>query len=189
MQMLSSLYFASSNQDKFDEAKSILSEFGIPVKFFKCSLEEIQADTLEEIAQHKANLAHLLCSKPVIVEDAGLFITALKGFPGPYSSFVFDTIGNRGILKILSKQRSAIFRSVIAYCEKKQDVMLFEANVQGKIAKKLQGKRWGYDPIFIPEGQTSTYSQIKNKNELSHRYLALKKFANWYLHKQISNGR
>ncbi|HKU33462.1 MAG TPA: RdgB/HAM1 family non-canonical purine NTP pyrophosphatase [Candidatus Nitrosotalea sp.] len=187
--MLSSLYFASSNQNKFEEAKSILSEFGIPLKFFKCSLEEIQADTLEEIAQYKANLAYHLCSKPVIVEDAGLFITALKGFPGPYSSFVFDTIGNKGILKMLSKQRCAIFQSVIAYCERKQDVMLFEASVQGKISKKLQGKRWGYDPIFIPEGQTMTYSQLKNKNKVSHRYLALRKFANWYLHKQISSGR
>lgn len=187
--MSSSLYFASSNQDKFDEARSILSEFGIDIKLFKCSLEEIQTCTLEEVAQHKANLAYLLCSKPVIVEDAGLFIAALKGFPGPYSSFVFETIGNKGILKMLSKKRSAVFQSVIAYCEKKQDVMLFEAKVRGKISRRLQGKRWGYDPIFIPEGQTLTYSKLKNKNELSHRYLALKKFASWYLHKKISSGR
>jgi XTP/dITP diphosphohydrolase len=186
--MLSSVYFASSNQNKFEEARSILSEFGISLKFFKCSLEEIQACTLEEIAQHKASQAYLLCSKPVIVEDAGLFIAPLKGFPGPYSSFVFDTIGNKGILKLLSKQRNAVFQSVIAYCERKQDIMLFEASVQGRISKKLQGKRWGYDPIFIPDEKVQTYSQLKNKNEVSHRYFALRKFANWYLHKQISSG-
>ncbi len=189
MQTLSSLYFASSNESKFQEARSILSEFGASLKFFKCSLEEIQADTLEEIAQHKASQAYLLCSKPVIVEDAGLFIKSLNGFPGPYSSFVFDTIGNKGVLKLMSQQRDATFRSVIAYCERQDDVMLFEAEVRGKISKKLQGKRWGYDPIFIPEGQTRTYSQLKNKNQVSHRYLALKKFANWYLHKQVSSGR
>ena len=187
--MSSSLYFASSNQNKFEEARSILSRFGISLKFFKCSLEEIQAKSLEEIAVHKANQAYLLCSKPVMVEDDGLFIKTLKGFPGPYSSFVFDTIGNKGILKLLSKQRDAEFRSIIAYCEKKGDVMVFDANLQGKISKKLQGKKWGFDPIFIPEGETLTYSHLKNKNLISHRYLALKKFANWYLHKQISIGR
>ncbi|SRR5579885_204078 len=189
MQTLSSLYFASSNKNKFEEARSILSEFGISLKFFKCGLEEIQAKSLEEIAVHKASQAYLLCSKAVIVEDDGLFIKALMGFPGPYSSFVFDTIGNKGILKLLSKQRSAIFRSIIAYCEKKQDVMMFDGDVQGKISTKLQGKRWGFDPIFIPQGETLTYSQLKNKNLISHRYLALKKFANWYLHKQISIDR
>ncbi|MDE1766019.1 MAG: RdgB/HAM1 family non-canonical purine NTP pyrophosphatase [Thaumarchaeota archaeon] len=186
--MLSSLYFVSSNQNKFEEARSILATFGISLKLFKCNLEEIQAETLQEVAQHKATQAYLLCSKPVIVEDAGLFIKSLKGFPGPYSSFAFDTLGNRGILKLLSKQRSATFRSVIAYCERKGDVMLFESSVEGKISKKLQGKRWGFDPIFIPEGRTLTYSQLKNKNQVSHRSLALKKFANWYLHRQISSG-
>lgn len=187
--MSSSLYFASSNQNKFEEARSTLATFGMPLKLFKCNLEEIQAETLQEVAQHKAAQAYRLCSKPVIVEDAGLFIKSLKGFPGPYSSFVFDTIGNRGILKLLSKQRRATFRSVIAYCEREGDVMLFESDVEGKISKKLQGKRWGFDPIFIPEGKTLTYSQLKNKNQISHRFLALKKFANWYLHRQISIGR
>lgn len=186
---MSSLYFASSNKNKFEEAQSILSEFGITLKFFKCRLQEIQSNNLEEIAVHKASQAYLLCSKPVIIEDDGLFIKSLKGFPGPYSSFAFDTIGNKGILNLLSKQRDASFRSIIAYCEKKEDVMLFDANVQGKISKKLQGKKWGYDPIFTPEGQTLTYSQLKNKNLVSHRYLALKKFANWYVRKQRSSGR
>src|SRR5579863_5223712 len=174
MQMLSSVFFASSNENKFKEANVILSGFGISLKFFKCNLQEIQANSLEEVARHKARQAFSLCSKPVIIEDDGLFISPLKGFPGPYSSFAFDTIGNKGILKLLSKQRSATFRSIIAYCEKEENVVLFGADVQGKISKKIQGSKWGFDPIFIPEGQTLPYSQIKNKNIISHRYLALK---------------
>ncbi len=79
--------------------------------------------------------------------------------------------------------------SIIAYCEKQDDVMLFNANVSGKISTKIHGIKWGYDPIFIPDGDTKTYSQLKNKNIFSHRYLALKKFANWYVHKQQSSGR
>lgn len=189
MQMLSSVFFASSNENKFKEASVILSEFGISLEFFKCKLQEIQTNSLEEVAQHKARQAFSFCSRPVIIEDDGLFISSLKGFPGPYSSFAFDTIGNKGILRLLSKQRNAAFRSIIAYCEKEGDVMLFDANVCGKISKKMQGSKWGFDPIFVPEGQTLTYSQLKNKNIISHRYLALKKFANWYLRKKKSSGR
>lgn len=186
---MSSILFASSNKNKYEEAKNVLSKFGIDLKFFKCDLEEIQADTLEEIALHKAQNAFLQCSCPVIVEDDGLFINFLNGFPGQYSSFAFKTLGNTGILKLLKSQRKATFQSVIAYCESTEDVLFFKSVVNGKIARKLMGKKWGYDPIFIPEGQTKTYAQLENKNFVSHRYLALKKFANWYLHERKSNDR
>lgn len=186
--MSSSILFASSNKNKFEEAKDILEKFEISLKFFKCNLLEIQADTLEEVSFHKALDAFSRCSKPVIVEDDGLFINSLNGFPGPYSSFVFRTIGNEGILKLIRSKRTATFQSVLAFCEKKDDVQLFKAEVKGKISQKLKGKKWGYDPIFIPEGQTKTYAHLE-KNVVSHRYLAMKKFANWYLHRQELNDR
>ena len=189
MQMLSDVLFASSNKNKYEEAKAILSKFGISLKFFRCILQEMQADTLEEVAFHKALDAFSRCCKPVIIEDDGLFINSLKGFPGPYSSFVFKTLGNEGILKLLKLKRSATFQSVIAYCERKNDVQLFNAAVSGKISQKPTGKKWGYDPIFIPKDQTKTYAQLEEKNLVSHRYLAIKKFANWYLYRQESNDR
>jgi len=184
---LSSFLFASSNENKYKEAKAILSKFDINLKFFKCNLEEIQADTLEEIAIHKAAQAFLQCSRPVIVEDNGLFIDSLNGFPGSYSDFVFKTIGNKGILKLLESKRKAKFQSVIAYCNRINDIMLFKAVVNGKISRKLTRTKWGYDPIFIPEGQKNTYAQLRDKNLVSHRYLALRKFATWHLHMQESN--
>ena len=186
MQTSSDIFFTSSNKHKFEEAKDIALEFGLKLKFLKYRLQEIQADTLEEIATHKAMQAFSIHSRPVIVDDAGLFIKSLDGFPGPYSSFVFDTIGNKGILRLVSVKRDAIFRSVIAYCEKHGDVYLFSADVNGTISKKEQGKRWGFDPIFIPSGKNKTYSQLAEKNKISHRYLALKNFANWYLNKKKS---
>src|SRR5690348_17896386 len=118
MQMLSDVSFVSSNKNKFEEAKNIVSKFGLKLEFLKSHLQEIQADTLEEIATHKAMKAFSIYSKPIIVEDAGLFIKSLDGFPGPYSSFVFDTIGNQGILRLVSVKRDAVFRSIIAYCER-----------------------------------------------------------------------
>ena len=60
---------------------------------------------------------------------------------------------------------------------------MFDAKVEGKISKVSKGKGWGYDPIFIPKGQTKTYAMLTNKNELSHRYKSLKKFSNWFVHK------
>jgi len=187
--MSSNVFFASSNQNKFKEIKNITSKFGLKIKFLKTTLQEIQADSLEKIARHKAMEAFSICLKPVIVEDAGLFITSLNGFPGPYSSFVFKTIGNKGILQLMSKSRSASFRSIIAYCEKKDDIHLFSADVKGTISQKEHGLRWGFDPIFIPQGRDKTYSQLADKNQISHRYLALKKFANWYLNKRKSYGQ
>jgi XTP/dITP diphosphohydrolase len=189
MQMSSSIFFASSNKNKFEEAKNITSKFGLKIKFLKSTLQEIQADDLEAIARHKAMKAFSIYSKPVIVEDDGLFIKSLNGFPGPYSSFVFNTIGNKGILRLVSKPRDASFRSIIAYCERDGDVHLFSADVEGTISKKERGMRWGFDPIFIPHGENQSYSQLVEKNQISHRYLALKKFANWYLNKRKSRGR
>jgi XTP/dITP diphosphohydrolase len=59
----------------------------------------------------------------------------------------------------------------------------FNAKLDGTISKNQREQGWGYDPIFIPKNSTKTFAELSNKNELSHRYKALKKFANWYLHK------
>jgi len=175
--------FVSSNKNKFHEAKNILSKNGINLGFFKSSLREIQAESIKEIAALKADEAYRQCHKTVIVEDAGLFVESLNGFPGPFSSYVFKTIGNSGILSLVKTNRKAKFQSVVAYCDNKYGVVLFDAKVEGKISKNSKGNGWGYDPIFIPNGQTKTYAMLSNKNEISHRYKALKKFSNWFVRK------
>ncbi|MDX1533439.1 MAG: non-canonical purine NTP pyrophosphatase, partial [Nitrosopumilaceae archaeon] len=82
MQQSYDVYFASSNRNKFLEAQKILNEFKINVEFFKYSLQEIQSNSLEKIASQKIDNAFNQCKKPVIIEDDGLFIDSLKGFPG-----------------------------------------------------------------------------------------------------------
>ena len=176
--------FASSNIHKYEEAKEILAEFGIELEFFKTDLVEIQDDSLSKIALQKALNAYEKCKKPVIVEDDGLFINSLSGFPGPFSSYVFKTIGNNGILKLIGSNRTAQFRAVIAFCDSSNEPTLFESSVAGTISKNIQDGGWGYDPIFIPEKQNKTYAELTNKNKLSHRYESLKKFANWFNSKQ-----
>ena len=179
---LSNLFFVSSNIHKFKEAKEILDSFGISIQFFKLNLEEIQSNSIKEIATKKAQDAFSKCKKPLIVEDDGLHIDSLDGFPGPYSSYAHKTIGNKGILNLLKQNRNAKFISTIAYCDKNR-LESFEAKLDGTISKSQKGKGWGYDPIFIPKNTKKTFAQLNEKNIISHRYKALKKFSNWYLHK------
>ncbi len=188
MHKLFDLYFVSSNSHKYKEAKSILDSFGIKLGFLKLNLEEIQSNSLKEIAEKKAKDAFSKCKKPLIIEDDGMFIDSLNGFPGPYSSYVFKTIGNKGILKLVPSKRKAKFVSIITYCDKKT-LESFDAKIDGTISKSQKGKGWGYDPIFVPKNSRKTFAEIDGKNELSHRFKALKKFSNWYLHKLESNDR
>ncbi|NOQ44820.1 MAG: non-canonical purine NTP pyrophosphatase, partial [Nitrosopumilus sp.] len=97
-------------------------------------------------------------------------------------SYTFKTIGNRGILNLLKNSRNAKFVSIITYCDEKT-LQSFNAKLDGMISKFQKGKGWGYDPIFIPKNSKKTFAEINNKNDLSHRFKALKKFSSWYLHK------
>jgi len=182
MHKLSNLLFVSSNTNKFTEAEKILKSFGIPIQFFKLNLEEIQSDSIKQIAIKKAQDAFSKCKKPLIIEDDGLSIESLDGFPGPYSSYAHKTIGNKGILNLLKKNRSAKFVSTITYCDK-SSIQSFEGKLIGSISKFEKGEGWGFDPIFIPKNTKKTFGELTDKNNISHRYKALKKFSNWYLHK------
>ena len=190
-QQLSELFFASSNENKFQEAERILTNLGVKVNFSKTTLEEIQSNSLSEIAEQKAISAYELIQKPVIIEDDGLFIDSLNGFPGPYSSYVYDTIGNKGIMNLLenSEFRDAKFVSIIAYLGGSDGVKLFESSIPGKISSVIEKGGWGYDPIFIPDGESKTYANVSDKDKFSHRSASLKKFSNWFLDRQKDNGQ
>lgn len=172
--------FASSNRHKFREAAEILAPYGIRLSLLRCSLEEIQSDSIVKISRRKAQDAFARFKTPVIVEDDGLEIDSLKKFPGPYSAFVFDTIGNEGVLRLVGRDRRASFVSAVTYCDRRQTVS-FEFGVRGRISASVRGKGWGYDPIFIPDGANRTFAQLDDKNSVSHRYGALKEFSEWFL--------
>ena len=188
---MKSLYFVSNNHNKYIEIQGILQKYSIDVHFSRKILTEIQSNFLIEIAIQKSKTAFEKISKPVIVEDDGLFIDELNGFPGQYSSYSFQTIGNDGILKLLinSKTRIACFKSVFAFYDGKI-LQSFIGEIRGKIAHRSIGKGWGYDPIFIPDGIELTFGQLHQENrkaEFSHRTQALIKFANWYNCKKETN--
>ncbi len=144
----------------------------------------------QKIAETSAIDAAKKCNLPVIVEDAGLFIKALNGFPGPYSSYVNKTIGVEGILKLMRgiKDRTAYFFSVVAFYDPDiNELEFFYGKVEGEIAEEARGKSgFGFDPIFTPiEGDGRTFAEmgVEEKNKFSHRSKALRKFAKWYKQK------
>lgn len=177
---------ATTNRHKYSEARQILGRLGVGLGLARMALEEVQSDSLARIAAGKARDAHARLGRPVIVEDAGLFVDSLGGFPGPYSSYVFGTIGNRGMLKLVGARRSARFVSVVAYCDGRES-RSFRGEVRGSISRRARGKGWGYDPIFVGS-DTETYARSGLKNESSHRYLSLSRFARWYLRTRRSSG-
>jgi XTP/dITP diphosphohydrolase len=181
--LLRRVTFVSSNRNKFLEVRSILSSLGIEVDFAQMDLPEIQSDSLEEIAKHKVKSAFATVGRPVIVEDDGLFIESLNGFPGPYASFVFEAIGNEGILKLLAGKddhnRAASFRSAIAFSDG-ATLSVSVGAVEGSISLTLTKGGWGYDPIFVPRGSDLTFAQLgAEKDRFSHRRAAFEKFAQW----------
>jgi XTP/dITP diphosphohydrolase len=181
---MKSLYFASNNYDKYVEIQPVLQKYSIDVRFSRMKLTEIQSTFLIEIAIEKSKSAFEKISMPIIVEDDGLYIDELNGFPGQYSSYIFETIGNDGILKLLidSKTRIAYFKSVFVFYDGKI-LQSFIGERKGKIARRPMGRGWGYDPLFIPNGIELTFGQLDEENrkeEFSHRTQALIKFADWY---------
>jgi XTP/dITP diphosphohydrolase len=182
------LWFMTENPDKFREAKSILETQGIKIRQLKRAKVEIQDSSLEKIARHAIKTVSVDHPGLLLVEDSGLFIDSLRGFPGPFSSYVYKTIGLEGILRLLrGRKRSAYFQTSIAVGSISLPPRTFTGTVRGSISRKIIGSAgFGYDPIFIPKGFRQTFGQTNAefKNSNSHRARAFLKFAKWYKRSQ-----
>jgi XTP/dITP diphosphohydrolase len=183
------IFFATNNINKFNEARQVLGNYKIAVGMLRAKTLEVQSDSLEEIAERSATDAFRKCKLPIIVEDAGLFVEELNEFPGPYASYVYRTIGNGGLLKLMKniKKREAVFKSVVAYkSHGTSRPTCFLGEVVGEITEEERrgncSSGFGFDPIFRPASSKRTFAEMKlaEKNMCSHRALALRRFADWY---------
>ena len=177
----------TGNPNKFQEAKLILSEYNLELEMVKTKMIEVQNDDIEIIANTSVKEAQTRVSGPIIVEDAGLFIKELNGFPGPYSAYIHKTLGCKWILKLLDglEDRTAEFKSAVAHTKDATTptVKIFLGVVKGEISREMRGDLgFGFDPIFIPEQLDRTFAEIRleEKCKYSHRAIALKEFASWY---------
>jgi len=180
------IYFVTGNVHKFNEIFDLFSKENIKYNLKRKDLEtiEIQTTDLKKVALFKLNSIKGQINGSYFIEDAGFFVdTPLNGFPGVYSSYVMETIGNKGILRLIDDfdMTKAHFTSVIALYFKPLDKNLFfEGTVQGKISKSMIGSGgFGFDPIFLfNKIPNKTFAELttEEKNKISHRGRAWSKF-------------
>ncbi len=172
------LNFATSNEHKYKEAKMILKKEGIGVNWIPFSHTEIRSESFEEIAVDAVKAAYRKIKKPVFVEDGGLVVESLNGFPCTFSAWVQRKIGSAGVLKLMDgvENRTARFMLAIAWTDGEK-VKTFTAYSEGTITNEKKGvSGFGYDSIFIPNGYEKTFAESPEiKEKISHRKKALMK--------------
>ena len=184
---MDTLIFATNNQHKVDEMRSILgADFNI------ISLKEAGIDidipephdTLEANASEKSGTIHRLTKKDCFSEDTGLEVTALNGAPGVKSARYAGDANDFGknVEKLLLymqgiDKREARFRTIISLILDDKEY-LFEGICNGRIIEEKRGiLGFGYDPVFVPDGSEKTFSEMEmaEKNLFSHRKKAMEK--------------
>jgi len=177
--------YVTGNPGKAREAREYL---GGDVRQVDYDYREIQHHDLAAIAAHGARESFEALDEPVVTDDAGLFVRAFDGFPGPYSSYVEDTVGVEDVWRLASDEddRRASFRVVLAYCDERtrerqpDGVVTFEGRVDGRLVAPRGDGGFGYDPIFEYDGTTMAEMDTERKNAVSHRGRAMATFADWY---------
>ncbi|WP_456475350.1 non-canonical purine NTP pyrophosphatase [Candidatus Pyrohabitans sp.] len=153
------LYFYTTNRFKFRIAGGLLRRYGIVLEMVMPGFREIQAENSESVVEDALRKAELL---PAMAEDSGLFIPALRGFPGTITGYVQRTLTAKHLLRLMEdKAREACFRSVVGLREASGEIRLFRGEVCGRIADSPRGSsEYWYDTIFIPEGESRTFAEM-----------------------------
>ena len=181
------ILIGTHNKGKFKEIAYLISK-----KIKKISPVSLKIKSPKETGKSfksnsklKVNYFSKFVDYPVISDDSGLCIKALKNKPGIYSARLAEKHGGffkamKFILKKMEKvkTRRAIFVSCLSYKNIKGKIVTVEGKLNGIISNKIIGKKgFGYDPIFIPSNEKITFGQMsKNKKiKMDHRFLAFKK--------------
>ena len=172
------LVLVSGNKRKIEQLLRLLEpEFEVEV--LNRDYPEIQSDDPCEISRAAAKALAEKLKRTVLVEDSGMYVPALKGFPGPWTKYSHNTIGNAGILKLMKgvKNRKAFYKSALGFCSPGRQPLCFLGKEEGNVSGKIRGKKgWGQDPIFIPQGQKKTYGELASgKDYYPCREMAVRK--------------
>jgi XTP/dITP diphosphohydrolase len=196
--MLKELVIASHNQGKINEFRQMLSPFGVTVySAVDLKLPDVEetGTTFAENALLKAETLAAVSGKPCLADDSGLCVDALDGRPGVYSARYapnrdFDKAMQMLIDELQQTGKtdwSAHFSCVLALKIPSEEALLFEGRVDGKIvAERCGSNGFGFDPIFMPEGETRTFAEMsaEEKKHISHRGRAVAAFL-----EQCFNGK
>jgi XTP/dITP diphosphohydrolase len=168
------ILFATGNPGKLKEVRALFATLGHEVEQLEDDCPEIQADTLEEVVDAALKWLWDRHHVPIIIDDSGLFIDSLGGFPGVYSAYVLKTLGCPGILKLVDgfENRGAEFRCCAGYVDADGRTISRSGVSRGRIIAEMRGSEgFGFDPIFAPEGHELTFAELDLdvKNRISHR--------------------
>lgn len=169
------LVFVTHSPGKLAEVERIL---GYSVDHSPLDLAEIQAVEVEDGVIFKAQQAYAALQTRVMIEDTGLFIEAWNGLPGALIRWFLQYLGPAGICHLLDQAptRQAYAKTVFAIYDGQGAPVLYTGRVNGHIAKRPKGELgFGWDPIFIPAGETRTFAEMPppDKDKYSMRRLAL----------------
>ncbi|HWL53493.1 MAG TPA: RdgB/HAM1 family non-canonical purine NTP pyrophosphatase [Chthoniobacteraceae bacterium] len=196
------LLLATRNRHKTGELGAILgARFAVEDLLAHPSLPEVEetgATFLENATLKAVTISQALAADParaatlVMADDSGLETDALDGAPGVRSArFAGEKATDADNLRLLlerlagNRQRSARFRCVIAIAREGRLLASFDGRCEGTLAEAPRGDAgFGYDPIFIPEGEQLTFAQLpaERKNAISHRARALAQALEWLRH-------
>ena len=187
------IIFVTHNKGKIASAQKRLE--GVSVKIFDYELEEPRSDDIQYISKYKVMEAYKLVNKPCISLDCGFWIDELEGFPKAFVNFALDTIGIKGLLKLMEgkENRSCRFTECLSYYDGKE-LKQFMGNHEGTLTNQILGndtdKKWSdlwY--IFKPYGYDKTLAQMtEEERENRKRYKSVEsfqEFAKWYKEQKI----
>ncbi|MBI4895462.1 MAG: non-canonical purine NTP pyrophosphatase [Candidatus Aenigmarchaeota archaeon] len=169
------LYYVTGNNNKFEEARAILGN----VEQLNINLSEIQELDPKKIIKKKLLEALKHKKENVIVEDTCMYLDCMKGLPGPLIKWFLQTIGIEGIVELTEKLRNnrAEVRLIVGYAKNDKEISFFEGSDSGVIVRPRGSLKFGFDPIFQPDGHSKTFGEMKteDKIKISHRRKALDK--------------
>lgn len=178
------LYLVTGNQHKFEEARLIISN----IEQVDIDLPEIQSLSSEEVIRAKLEAAANVQSGEFIVEDTSLFFDGLNGLPGTLTKWFIKAIGADGLYKLAESfaVTKAQAQTTIGYRNATGETQFFTGLVEGKIVSPRGGDRFGWDPVFMPNGFDKTFAEmtIEEKTEISPRRLAYDQLAKFLFSNQ-----
>lgn len=184
------IVLATQNRGKVSELQTLLRDMGVEV----ISMDEAEAvaeiiedgSTFKENAMKKALVVSRATGLVAIADDSGLEVDALEGRPGVFSARYSGegATDEENYLKLLDEiqnvpddKRTARFKCVMVTCRPDGECISSQGSCEGHIIREPRGTQgFGYDPVFVPEGDNRTMAELtkKEKNRISHRGRALK---------------
>lgn len=162
------IYLVTTNKYKIATARKNLAGSGIHVLPVKMETPEIQALTGKEIAAFSAQFAAETLEGPAMCTDAGMYIRALGGFPGPFIKFVNHWLTTKDLVRLMDgkKDRRVDIVEYLAYCEPGEKPKIFKAVAPGTLAEIPSGKSENpIDELFMPKGHEEALASMSEKDK------------------------